>query len=173
MRPTPLAIAAALMTLLLAACAGDIARPVAVQPVTIAAKADLRFTDVTGENRQGVVMTPSDLFRISEMVRAEIQGKYPNAFAPPGPGNTPARIKMVFTEYDGGNAFARFMLAGLGQIHIEADVQILAATGDAVLGTYKVAKQFAFGGLYGGTTNIRDVEQGFARSVAEVLNDKL
>ena len=160
-----------LLALALAACAGDIARPVAIQPVTLVPKADLRLVEVVGETRQGVVMTPSDLARIGEMVRAEIQAKYPDAFAAPGPGQVPARIKMVFIQYDGGNAFARFMLAGLGQIHIEADVHILAATGNDVLGTYKVTKQFAFGGIYGGITTLRDVEQGFARSVADVLGD--
>jgi hypothetical protein len=65
------------------------------------------------------------------------------------------------------------MLAGLGQIHIEADVSMIDTQGGATLGTWQVSKTFAFGGLYGGTTNIRDVERGFARSVAEVMNGKL
>ncbi len=160
-------------TLLLAACAGDVATPVAVKALDIGPKAELRLTDVTAEVKTGVVMTPGDIARIVEQVRAEISGKYPNAFAAPTGGNAKARLKMVFTTYDEGNAFARFMLAGLGQIKVEADVLVLAEDSDQVLGQYKVAKQFAFGGIYGGTTTITDVEKGFARSVAEVLNDKL
>ena len=171
--PRPAILPLLLLTFLLAACAGDISKPVAVKSLDIAAKADLRVTDITGENRQGVVMTPSDIDRITEQVRAEIAGKFPNALAAATVGTTKARVKIVFTQYDEGNAFARFMLAGLGQIRIDGDVLLLAADSDIVLAQYQVSKQFAFGGLYGGTTTIRDVEKGFAKSVAEVLNDKL
>ena len=161
------------LALLLAACAGDVAKPVALQPLDISRKADLRIADITGEAKPGVNMSTDIVNRIVEMARAEIASKYPAALAAPGPGSTPAHLKLVFTSYDEGNAFARFMLAGLGQIKIEAVVSIVGLEGDKVLGQYQVAKQFAFGGVYGGTTNIRDVEIGFARSVAEVLSDKL
>lgn len=172
-RPSLAALPLLVLTLLLAACAGDISKPVAVKALDMAARAELRVTDITGENRQGVVMTPSDIARITEQVRAEIAGKYPSALAAPGAGTTMARIRIVFTQYDEGNAFARFMLPGLGQIRIDGDVLLLATDSDTVLAQYQISKQFAFGGLYGGTTNIRDVEKGFAKSVAEVLNDKL
>jgi len=35
-----------------------------------------------------------------------------------------------------------------------------------------VSKQFAFGGVYGASTKIEDVEEGFTRSVAEILREK-
>jgi hypothetical protein len=59
--------------------------------------------------------------------------------------------------------------AGLGQIHIDADVWVFDAATNESLGQYKVSKDFAFGGLYGLMTNIEDVEKGFARSVADIF----
>jgi hypothetical protein len=82
------------------------------------------------------------------------------------------KIKIIFTQYDKGNAVARFLLAGLGQIHMDADVIFIDGATGAQLGRYQVSKQFAFGGIYGGSTSIEDVEVGFAKSVAEILKTK-
>lgn len=49
------------------------------------------------------------------------------------------------------------MLAGRGQIHIDADVSLIDEPTQAVIAKYKVSKDFSFGGLYGGTTTILDV----------------
>jgi hypothetical protein len=35
-----------------------------------------------------------------------------------------------------------------------------------------ISKTFAFGGMYGGITNIHDVEKGFAKSVADAIRPK-
>jgi hypothetical protein len=81
-------------------------------------------------------------------------------------------LKIVFTQYDDGNAFARFMLAGLGQIHIDGDVIFIDASSGQQLGAYKISKDFSFGGIYGGVTRIEDVEKGFAKSVAAILDNQ-
>lgn len=39
-------------------------------------------------------------------------------------------------------------------------------------GKYKVAKQFALGGIAGAATSISDVEDGFAASVGEIVKKK-
>ena|SRR6266480_7969501 len=75
-------------------------------------------------------------------------------------------VKLVFTKYDNGNAFARFMLAGFGQIRISANVLLIEPTNNQTVGEFEVSKDFSFGGVYGGTTRVEDVEDGFARSVA-------
>ncbi len=132
----------------------------------------LRLSDVSAEAQQGVVMTPTDLQRISEQVRAEIGARFPQLVA--AGTNPPAeatKLKMVFTRYDEGSGFGRFMLAGVGQIYIDADVLLIDASGQ-VVAKYQVSKQFAFGGWYGGLTRIQDVEKGFAKSVAEIFKDK-
>ncbi len=38
-----------------------------------------------------------------------------------------------------------------------------------VLAKSEITKTFAWGGIYGGTTEIKDVEEGFAEAVASVL----
>ena len=86
------------------------------------------------------------------------------------PDNRPVTLKLTFTAYDEGSAVARLMLIGMGQIHIDADIAILDAAGN-MIGVYKVAKQFAIGGLVGGTTQIEDVEKGFENSVVELVRD--
>jgi len=116
-------------------------------------------------------MTKEDLDRISHRVEAELKAAYPDRIidpgAPPPPGEV--NVKMVFTEYDTGNAFARFMLAGLGQIRIGANVFLVEPASDRTVGEFEVSKDFAFGGIYGGATRIEDVEDGFARSVAAIF----
>ena len=167
-------IAAGLLVLLLAACAEDAARPVPVQPIATAQKSTLHLSDVSAEAQQGVVMTPTDLQRIAEQVQAEIAAHYPGIMvAHGGASEGSTKLKIVFTRYDEGSSFGRFMLAGVGQIYIDADVVLIDGASGQVLGKYQVSKQFAFGGWYGAFTRIQDVEKGFAKSVAEIFKDKI
>jgi hypothetical protein len=78
---------------------------------------------------------------------------------------------LVVTNYDEGNAFLRFLLAGLGQIHIDGTLT-LEDSGRESLAKYVVNKTFAWGGLHGATTTIEAVEEGFAEAVAEILLEK-
>ena len=61
------------------------------------------------------------------------------------------------------------MVAGLGQIHIAADVQLIDVASGHVLARYTIEKIFAWGGMYGGSTTVEDVEAGFAQSVVAVF----
>jgi hypothetical protein len=61
------------------------------------------------------------------------------------------------------------MLAGLGQIHIDADVILREYEKNESLAKYEVKKTFAWGGIYGGATGIEEVETGFARAVVSVI----
>jgi hypothetical protein len=171
-----LAAPAALLTslALLSACADSAATPDTVTALSPAERASLKIADITDVAGPGVVMANFDLDRILQRVKAEISSAHPDIWVVPNApqDNGVTKVKIVITRYDQGNAFARFMLAGLGQIHIEGDVIFTdAATGKQV-GEYKVAKDFAFGGMYGGITNIEDVEKGFAKSVAQILETK-
>jgi hypothetical protein len=80
-------------------------------------------------------------------------------------------INVLLTRYDKGNAFARGMLAGLGQIHIDADVSEFALPEKTKVGAFHIAKTFAWGGIYGMSTSIEDVEEGFAQGVAEAVTN--
>ena len=161
-------VALAALLSLLSACAGSVSAPVAVTGLSQPDRAALRLSDVRSAAGPGVAMTPEDLSRMSALVTAEIKAHTPLAMEPPPDGQA-TTMAIVFTQYDEGTAAARFFLAGLGQIRIDADVSLLTPPGNTPVATYRVSKGFSFGGLYGGTTNIHDVEKGFARSVAEIV----
>jgi hypothetical protein len=156
------------------ACAGSVAPPTTVLDLPQAQKTALHVSTISAEAAAGVVMTPDDLNRNVQQITDEIRASSASTLVPPGdPGVAQAKLmKITFTRYDGGNAFARFMLAGLGQIYIEGDVVLLDSQTMQVVAKYKVSKDFSFGGIYGGSTTIRDVEKGFARSVAEAIKPK-
>ena len=82
--------------------------------------------------------------------------------------NGALKMNIHFTKFDRGNALAHGLLMGAGQIVIEADVTLSDSTGK-VSADYKVAKDFALGGVAGATTNVDDVEEGFAKSVASIV----
>ena len=82
-----------------------------------------------------------------------------------------AEIDRRLSRFDRGSAFARAMLIGLGQIRIEATVDLEDSSG-ARAAEYKVSKDFALGGIAGATTTVDDVEDGFAKSVAEIVKTK-
>ena len=160
---------AVIAVLALSGCAESIAPPVVVQDLA-AQPQGIRITGVTAEARPGVIMTRFDLERIGQLVKAYISSQSPNSLIRADGSAT--RVNLVFTQYDKGNAFARAMLAGLGQIRIDADVMFVDEATGRILGQYQVSKDFAFGGIYGASTRIEDVEQGFAKSVAEIVRTK-
>ena len=75
-------------------------------------------------------------------------------------------------EYDEGNRFARLMFAGLGQIHIDADVTLSDYLSKNKLAQYEITKTFAWGGVFGGNVDIRQVEVGFSKAVADAIIGK-
>lgn len=161
------AIVLPLGLILLSACAESAATPDVVHAMAPTVSQGLRLTDITAEAKSGVAMTPADIDRIVSQIKADIAANDPNVFV--DKSASPNVMKIEFTRYDSGNAFARFMLMGLGQIKIDADVIIMNSANNQVVGEYNVSKDFAFGGIYGGVTRIEDVEKGFAKSVAEIV----
>lgn len=158
--------------LMLSACAESLAPPVAVQALAPEKRASIRVSEVTAEASQGVTMTQFDLDRIALRIKAEIAAQSPNALiAANNPSGTqPVKMHVIFTQYDRGNSFARLMLAGLGQIRIDADVLLIDTGNGQVVGRYQVSKDFSFGGIYGASTKIEDVEIGFAKSAAAIVS---
>jgi hypothetical protein len=61
------------------------------------------------------------------------------------------------------------MLAGLGQIHIDANVKILTGSNKQKLADFTLTKTFAWGGIYGAATSMQDIEKTFATGVAASL----
>ena len=157
----------AIFSAFLAGCAGSVSAPVPVQALSAADKGALQLSDVTADADAGVTMSDADFGLVSQKVRAEIEAQSPGIFASK-PGGNPLKINIHFTRFDRGSALARAMLMGLGQIKIEATVTLRDAGGKSVA-EYKVAKDFALGGIAGATTTVEDVETGFAKSVAAIV----
>jgi len=134
-----------------------------------------RYTKVafaTSAQADASKMTAGDRERIVALIVTKLKAQAPNRFADLAAETADAEtlhVTVAFTRYDEGSAFARFMLAGLGQIHISADVTVEDRQSQKVLGKSQVTKTFAWGGVYGGTIAIKDVEEGFAEAVAKVV----
>jgi hypothetical protein len=163
-------LAAAAISAALAGCAGSVSAPTPVQSLSAEQKASLHLSDFSADAASGVEMGDTDFDNVCQKVRAYVQQEAPSVLAAPA-GGPAYKMKIHFTRFDRGNAFARFMLIGLGQIRIEGTVDLVDASG-ANVAEYKVAKDFAIGGVVGATTTVNDVEDGFAKSVAEIVKSK-
>jgi len=120
----------------------------------------------------GVTISPADLDRIRDLIIARIHQEAPGRFAAINSASdapSTLRATLRFTQYDAGDAAARLMLAGLGSIQIKATLQMTDAANDALLREYEITKTFAWGGIYGASTTIQDVEEGFADAVVAAL----
>lgn len=166
------ALFVAMITVSLAGCAGSVSAPTVIQPLSTEQKSALHLSDISADAASGVQMSDADFGLIVQKVRGYIQTQSPATFETAANASQPSlMMKLHFTRFDRGNAFARFMLIGLGQIKIDATVELVDASGTSVA-KYEVSKDFSFGGVYGGVTTIEDVEDGFAKSVAEVVKAK-
>jgi hypothetical protein len=144
-------------------------------PSSDLASAQLDNLVVEVEGRPDVSLKDIDRERILNLVINSIKTESPNRFRAinqPNPGSDTLRATVIIKRYEAGNAFARAMLIGLGQIHIDADVALSNWETKASIAQYEVNKTFAWGGLYGGITDIRDVEDGFAKAVASSILGK-
>jgi opacity protein-like surface antigen len=142
-------------------------------PITsVTEGADLaKYSDVVIEvkNNPDVALTTTDNNRIQTLIVANLREEYPNKFKEVNPEKPDAQTLQAIvniTKYDKGNAFARFMLAGLGSMQIKADILLNDLANGQCLGKSECKKTFAWGGLYGGATTIEGIEEGFAKAAA-------
>ena len=157
---------------LLWGCAGSAAKPKFTG--TVETHKTLDGNDIATINVQaadGVSMLGVDTQRLKEQIQLEMANKQAlNASA--GEADS-YDVNVVMTKYDKGNAFARAMLAGLGQIHIEAMITVVSSSSGDTMSEFTVEKTFAWGGIYGGATRIEDVEPAFAEGVAAGVTGQL
>jgi hypothetical protein len=78
-------------------------------------------------------------------------------------------VELHLTRYEKGNKVARFMLAGLGQIHIDGKVDLYQMPEHKLIGEFDLQKTFAWGGVYGASTSIEEIETTFADGVAAAV----
>ena len=133
-------------------------------------RAMMRSTDTSSiavEAGKGVVMADFEKARVTERIKMKLAEK--EALNPAAADPHSYQVDVTITRYEKGNAFARAMLAGLGQIHIDADVKVYAMPAHDSVEAFTVQKTFAWGGIYGSSTTMEDIEQTFAESVANAL----
>jgi hypothetical protein len=109
--------------------------------------------------------------RIKQLIVDGIK-KIPNqpfgALEPSAANPLTLSVAIELRRYDKGNAFARYMFAGLGAMHIDGDVEIRNAANTNIIARYSVEKTFAWGGIYG-SQPITAIEPGFAQGVLEPI----
>lgn len=150
------------------ACASTVPKPEFAQRMAhdahISAKDE---TKVKIDAGSGVLLLDSEKTRLAEKIGQKVELR---KVANPRPGaGKNYEVVLLLTKYEKGNAFARAMLAGLGQIQIDGEITILALPERLPAGKFTISKTFAWGGIYGGVTNIEDIETTFADGVAATL----
>lgn len=124
-------------------------------------------TTVNVETGPGVTLLEYEKVRMAEKIKNKIDAR--KLLNNLDDSSKTYEINLVITRYEKGNAFARAMLAGLGQIHIDGDVTVMEMPGKSQVGCFKIKKTFAWGGIYGGVTTIEDIETTFADGLAAAL----
>jgi Domain of unknown function (DUF4410) len=109
----------------------------------------------------------SEKSRLAEKIQKKIDDRK-IANAGYGTGKT-YEVDLHLSKYDKGNAFARAMLAGLGQIHINGKVDVYEMPEHVLVGEFDLNKTFAWGGIYGVATSMEDIEDTFADGVAATV----
>jgi hypothetical protein len=122
---------------------------------------------------EGVVVSDSAQERVRYLVKANIASKYcPHRFqsiTTEEPSQDDLVLLINYTTYDEGNRFARLMLAGLGGIKIHSDVIVKTMASDEPISKAEIGKTFRWGGVYGATTDITEIEKWFADEVAKTF----
>lgn len=161
------------LAILASGCAGD---PGSYKTLTPPSKdeklASYTKLSLAAKKNDDVTMSSSDQQRIVAAVAQRIKSTRPNRFVeinPANPDSNTLHATVNFTRYEEGSAAARFFLAGLGQIHIDAEVLLENSVKGVRLATYEVSKTFAWGGIHGANTSIRDIEGGFVDAIVIVL----
>lgn len=163
-----------LASLLLSACAHSAGSYNLISPLnsglSLGQYANL---SLAANNENSVQMTAYDRERLINKIARKLQAanKFKSINSASSEPNTLVATLQI-TDYDSGNAFLRFLLAGLGQIHIDGKLTLEDRDKIVQLGKYDVSKTFAWGGFYGLSTKIEEVEDGFAETVVEILLEK-
>lgn len=83
------------------------------------------------------------------------------------PGTVVLRARI--TEFQPGNATARYMLAGLGSAQIEVDVTLTNAESAEPIAEFEPKGTWAWGGVLGASVEVSDLEKNVAYEIANYL----
>ena len=121
------------------------------------------------ETAPSVVIDDAVKTRLTRLLSSRIDEQKKGVTCPAGVKRE-YTLNTKITRYDEGSRFARFMLAGLGAMHLDGEFSLNEAAAPASSSAeFKLSKTFAWGGLYGAMTSIQDIEPAFAEGVAEAV----
>ncbi len=153
---------------ILSGCAGSPPKAKFVQAPAKSTAVDANDTaNIAVKASAGVDMLEYEISRLTQVIAQKLNEK--KLMNSASNDEHAYDVEVTITRYKKGNAFARAMLAGLGQIHIDARVRLLESGTQEQLSAFDIKKTFAWGGIYGGTTRIDDVEPAFAEGIAAAL----
>lgn len=154
--------------MLLLGCAGTPPRAKFSEPMVASSQiAASDKVDVQIEAAENVSLLPAGRDRVGEKIKAKIDERKVKNPAAAGPRTM--QVVLYVTRYEKGNAFARAMLAGLGQIHLDGTISVYQMPDHALLEKFDLQKTFAWGGIYGSATTMEDIEDTFADGVAATV----
>lgn len=153
---------------LMLGCAGTPPHAKFSQPTVIGSQIAASDTvDVAIEAAEKVTLLPSGRDRVAEKIKMKIDERKVKNPAAPAP--RAMHVVLYVTRYDKGNAFARAMMAGLGQIHLDGTISVYQMPDHTLLEKFDLEKTFAWGGIYGSATSMEDIEDTFADGVAATV----
>jgi hypothetical protein len=153
----------------LAGCASSVPKATIAQPIAVNARIAAPDQEtVRVDATDSVKILPSEIQRLTEKVTASINTRK-LANSSDGADGRSYEVDLSLTRYEKGNAFARAMLAGLGQIHIDGKVTLFLLPDHTKVGEFQLAKTFAWGGIFGAATSMDDIENTFADGVAATV----
>ena len=95
---------------------------------------------------------PGDRKRVAQKIKARIDAR-----------------KVTNTASSEPHSFQVVLLAGLGQIHLEGTISVYQMPADTLVEEFDMQKTFAWGGIYGASTSIEEIEDTFAYGVAATV----
>ncbi len=159
---------AILCVAVLAGCAGTAPKPTYNKEMAVQYRIDTDdHAQVKVTSDAAAKMEDMDRTRLTQLINSRLEERRVKNTA--NNDAHEATVTVFITRYQRGSAFARAMLAGLGQIHIDATVTVTDASDGRRLAEFNIAKTFAWGGIYGGSTRMEDIEPVFADGVAAAL----
>lgn len=153
-----------------AGCAGTAPRPEFSHTTSVARLAAADAVQVNVSAAGDVQVLPEEQTRLAQKIKLRIDNRK-LAHQLPGDARN-FELDLQLSRYQKGSAFARAMLAGLGQIHIAGKVRLYQMPSHELVAEFDLTKTFAWGGIYGASTSIEDIENTFADGVAAAVTDE-
>lgn len=159
---------AAVSGLLLGGCATTVPRPQFARRIAPGFRiANQDQVAVKVDAASNVKILPYAENRMTQEITQDIRDMQKNN---PATGTLASyEVDVHLTRYDKGSKFERLMLAGLGQMHIDGNIDVYSLPQHKLQEAFSLNKTFAWGGVYGASTSIKDIETTFAKGVAETV----